>query len=274
MEGDSHGSRRCRSPDRTSHPMIWCLSELSCSSKGDRLGVSSDVELSELNILSGIPQFYWASCNTKSGLWVEERPDYWGGMGMRTLSADAHNRALSAAREVLVNSGILGFTVDAVATRSGVAKTTIYRHWSCRDTLLADTIVASLPMLPTPSTGALRTDLGQLLALVFARIQAPGFRSVVVDLWAAEIRSPALRVAKDALLERGRKPLFELLERAQDRGELAQHLDYDLSADLVGGTVLSRMLVRCSPVSELELGKMAIALTAALKAIASKPERC
>lgn len=95
---------------------------------------------------------------------------------------------------------------------------------------------------------------------------------MVVDLWAVEIRSPAMRAAKNALLELGRRPLFELLQRSQDRGELAQHLDYDLSANLVGGTVLSRMLVRRSPASELELNQMAIALTAALKAIASKPE--
>src|SRR5919198_1676494 len=40
--------------------------------------------------------------------------------------------------ELLSEEGLAGVTVDAVARRSGVAKTTIYRHWPSREALLLD----------------------------------------------------------------------------------------------------------------------------------------
>ncbi|KHF34924.1 Bacterial regulatory protein, tetR family [Paenibacillus sp. P1XP2] len=43
-----------------------------------------------------------------------------------------HN-VLTTAFELLSEGGVNGFTVDEVARRSGVAKTTIYRHWPTRE---------------------------------------------------------------------------------------------------------------------------------------------
>ena len=50
----------------------------------------------------------------------------------------SRERVLEAAQELLAQSGVGGFTVDEVARRSGVAKTTIYRHWPSREALVLD----------------------------------------------------------------------------------------------------------------------------------------
>lgn len=57
---------------------------------------------------------------------------------------------ITAARELLVEGGPSAVTVDAVVARSGVAKSTIYRHWESRDDLLVGVMQACAPNVPTP----------------------------------------------------------------------------------------------------------------------------
>jgi AcrR family transcriptional regulator len=64
----------------------------------------------------------------------------------------ARSRAavLEAGVELLVEGGPNAVTVEAVVQRSGVAKTTIYRHWSSRDDLVVDVIGEVVGTAPTP----------------------------------------------------------------------------------------------------------------------------
>jgi AcrR family transcriptional regulator len=43
---------------------------------------------------------------------------------------------LNAGIDLLAERGYPGFTIDAIVARTGIAKTTIYRHWPSRDSLL------------------------------------------------------------------------------------------------------------------------------------------
>ena len=47
------------------------------------------------------------------------------------------NAVMAAAADLVVEQGPAGLTVDAVVARSGVAKSTVYRHWATRDELVA-----------------------------------------------------------------------------------------------------------------------------------------
>ncbi len=59
--------------------------------------------------------------------------------------ARSRAKLLAAATELLVESGPRAVTVDAVAERSGVAKSTLYRHWASRDELLVDVMRSHVP---------------------------------------------------------------------------------------------------------------------------------
>ena len=81
----------------------------------------------------------------------------------------ARSRAavLRSARELLIAGGPGAVTVDAVVARSGVAKSTIYRHWASRDDLLLAVIEDCAPWIvpPDPAQGfamAFRDLVGQL----------------------------------------------------------------------------------------------------------------
>ena len=52
---------------------------------------------------------------------------------------------LDAARSLLAEKGFAGTTVEAIATRAGVGKATIYRRWPTREALLLAVTTADLP---------------------------------------------------------------------------------------------------------------------------------
>ena len=47
----------------------------------------------------------------------------------RPRSDEARRKVLDAARDLIVERGVANLRIEDVAARSGVAKTTIYRHW-------------------------------------------------------------------------------------------------------------------------------------------------
>jgi AcrR family transcriptional regulator len=61
---------------------------------------------------------------------------------------------LAAGAELLRSGGVDAVTVEAVTATSGVAKTTVYRHWPTRDHLLAAVVESCLPRLAPPAAGA------------------------------------------------------------------------------------------------------------------------
>lgn len=76
---------------------------------------------------------------------------------------------VAAATALLVEAGPQAVTVDAVAARSGVAKSTMYRHWTSRTDMLVDVIRANAPTVDPPDLDygfepALRTLIGQIAA--------------------------------------------------------------------------------------------------------------
>ncbi|MGB3735046.1 MAG: TetR/AcrR family transcriptional regulator [Ilumatobacter sp.] len=64
--------------------------------------------------------------------------------------ARSRAKILAAATDLLVESGARSVTVDAVEAASGVAKSTLYRHFSSRDDLLVAVVRSSLPDITEP----------------------------------------------------------------------------------------------------------------------------
>lgn len=81
------------------------------------------------------------------------------------------NAVMQAAADLVVEQGPSGLTIDAVVARSGVAKSTVYRHWATRDELVAAVFANCAPHLdpPDPALGfdaALRSLAYEFVALL------------------------------------------------------------------------------------------------------------
>jgi AcrR family transcriptional regulator len=75
-------------------------------------------------------------------------------------TAAVRDAVLRAAADLLVEHGLEGIELTAVAQRAGVGKSTVYRRWASVPGLVADLLADMADTSsPRPSTGALRTDL-------------------------------------------------------------------------------------------------------------------
>ncbi|RZQ59398.1 TetR/AcrR family transcriptional regulator [Amycolatopsis suaedae] len=154
----------------------------------------------------------------------------------------------AATLELLTEVGYDGLTIEGVAARSGVNKTTIYRWWPSKDALLGSAMVeADVLAIRLPDTGSLRGDLESLLRQIAALLTGPDTSPVVTALLGAATHRPELgEVVRRFFADRlGRElPMFE---RAVRRGELRDGVDPATVMDLLAGAVWVRALLRGQP---------------------------
>lgn len=153
---------------------------------------------------------------------------------------------LTAALELLAECGYSRLTVEGVALRAGVAKTSLYRRWSTKESLILDAVVtvgfAERPEVP--DTGSLHRDMASYLDAWtrFRRTQA----------WASEILAHAelkqgLRQRLGDGLTAGHRTI---IERAVDRGELPPHTDVELLATLPMALIHQHFVLTGKPADE------------------------
>jgi len=93
---------------------------------------------------------------------------------------------------LLSEAGLAGVTVDEVARRSGVAKTTIYRHWPSRQALLLGVCGRMGPHFDLPDGGSLPKDLHALAQRVVEQLLAGSYAAILVSLMDAAECDPDL----------------------------------------------------------------------------------
>ena len=142
---------------------------------------------------------------------------------------------LAATYELLTEAGVGGLSVDAVARRSGVAKTTIYRHWPSRSALVLDACSRLRPQPDVPDTGSLRQDLLALATDLASRLRSARWPAVLPSIIDAAERDPEL-ADLHARLHAGMIMAFQVVvERGQRRGELSPRRDpSEVIASVIG----------------------------------------
>lgn len=158
-------------------------------------------------------------------------------------------KLLAAATDLIVEAGPQALTVDAVAERSGVAKSTLYRHWPSREALMIDVLRSHVPDIPEPDPG-----LGfeaQLRGLVRALAEAftdPEWARIVPALFALKHHVPGV----EELTEADRDEQVALLRRALDTGAAEGVVPPGLDPDVVAVTLVGPMLM-CVLTGDTEL---------------------
>ncbi|MFG2512111.1 TetR/AcrR family transcriptional regulator [Streptomyces sp. NPDC048584] len=176
----------------------------------------------------------------------------------RPRSAAADTAILAATRAALVELGWSKLTLSDVATRAGVAKTTLYRRWAGKNELVVDAVAELFDELTLPDRGSLAADI-EGVVLQFATILArPEARNGLMAVVAESTRDDALRERiRASIVDRQKRLVLAGRARAQARGELPPESDaeeasrtVDLIFDMVAGAVVHRTLVSAEPADE------------------------
>ena len=160
----------------------------------------------------------------------------------RALRGNATTEALRrAVRGMLEELGYQALTIEGVAARSGVAKTSIYRRWQSKAEMVFDLMLHSSDELPPlEDRGSLSGDLDAIAARVVALVAGPLGRRIFPGFIGDAAGDPALmeRLRNTIVLD-GRNQITRVLERSVRRGELADtEAVADLQAVLIGAVLM------------------------------------
>jgi len=170
----------------------------------------------------------------------------------RDLGMDA--AVLQATIELLAEGGLQRTTIDAVATRAGVARATVYLRWPTRDALLAAAARQALGQPVYPLTGDLATDLTTGARRARTALAQPLFRAIFPELARGLLaRSPATAYNEIAP---NRQRLAEELRTTADAAGFRDDVDPALPFDLIVGATLNHLLATGDTPPEEDMARM------------------
>jgi AcrR family transcriptional regulator len=168
-----------------------------------------------------------------------------GGRSARVVS-----EVLSATLEEFAQQGYAGLSVEAVALRAGVNKTTIYRRWPDKAALVGAALASLRDDDPEPpDTGSLREDLRRVLQHWAEQMETPRRRAIMQSLVVANTDPEMQAIVRRMRAERPAIPQI-VFERAFKRRELPRGSDTQLIAAALLGPLHSRSAWKREPVNE------------------------
>lgn len=159
---------------------------------------------------------------------------------------------LEATRQLLVERGYSGTSIDAIATRAGVGRPAIYRRWPSKAHIVNDAVY---PVLDTDrdadidaelgTSGAMPGQIRDLVHGAVALFASPATRAGVPGLISELRTDDALR---DTLVVRQLAgvavELRRRLDAAAEAGEIRSGVDADTLLDVLGGAAIFALCIR------------------------------
>jgi AcrR family transcriptional regulator len=196
---------------------------------------------------------------------AEERPYGTVRVGGRTARVRA--AVFEAAFLELGVRGYGGASIEDIAARAGVHKTTIYRRWETKDKLLAAALrdLVDIKVL-TPDTGSIETDLREFARWIVGVLTSDVGAAAVSVLFSDAGRLPEIAEIKRELFVERHKLAAPMVERAIKRGELPVGTDSRELIGLVAAPIYYRLLVTSEPINPAVADRAAVAALAAARA--------
>ncbi len=180
-------------------------------------------------------------------------------------------RILDCALAEVAESGYGGLSLERVADRAGVAKTTVWRRWPTKAALVQSAFEASVTrVIGDEPDGPLRPTLVVLLKRLGAHLTSDVGRGLFAALASAS-GSEELGAILDEVRERGEALPRRLIKRAIRRGELPPHVDVALTFDMLIGALKHRIFHVRKPVSDAYLRRLVDATLGGVAALAEDP---
>ncbi len=189
----------------------------------------------------------------------------------RPRSEEARRRVIETTIEALLEFGVDGLTMEEIAERSGVAKSTIYRHFGTREHLLAESVRTCVVEQSTPDSGSLADDLTELFTRYDESEATKRLNELIPALIDAARRDAAMKEVLDALLVERQRPMRTVLKLAQGRGEIDPDLDLDVAVAVLIGPFTYRRMVQDAEITDDFVAAVVRTGIAALRSTAPAP---
>jgi AcrR family transcriptional regulator len=166
----------------------------------------------------------------------------------RPRRPETDDAIVRAALELIREAGPEAVNVAAIASRAGLARTTIYRRYRNREELLR----VALEHVTARGEPPTHADVGDKVDWVLARteevldhgIGLGGVASVLVG------DDPAFGAELRRALEEALRPVKDQIDVDRQQGRLAEHVDADALVTLLLGSYLAETLLRGTPTDD------------------------
>ena len=164
----------------------------------------------------------------------------------------ARSRAavLEATLALLGDRGFAGLSIDAISKASGVARTTIYRHWSSLGEIVYEAASAASPPPAVPHSEDPWADISQFVHDLAKRLRTSDWGRIFPTLVDAAARDSVIYELQTQRSRERRGVLVGLVPRAQAAGAIAPDADADFLAEMLSGPLFARLFISHLPLDE------------------------
>ncbi|MFJ3959149.1 TetR/AcrR family transcriptional regulator [Arthrobacter sp. NPDC090010] len=166
-------------------------------------------------------------------------------------SSRATEKIQDAAWEIFMERGLPGVSIEEIAGRAGVAKTTVYRWWPNKSAVLMDALSRRLaPKVVFEAAGSAREDVMRQIELVIELFNNPvgrGYLSLIAESTHDAELADALR---ERYIAGRREAAVERLRRGVEQGELPAETDLEMLVDSLYGALYYNALVAHAPLDK------------------------
>ncbi len=157
--------------------------------------------------------------------------------------ARSRARVLDAATHLLVEGGPSALTVDAIAARSSVAKSTLYRHWSSIDDLVVDVLGHNLQTTHVPDgVEGFEPSMRALMHEIAARGADPEWQKILPALFTLKLHTSAIETMADDDQNEQLSVLSNVLDLGVAEGRLPADIEPEFALyQLIGPIVLATL---------------------------------
>lgn len=166
----------------------------------------------------------------------------------RPRSIQSDRVILQATLELLAEVGFDRLSIEAIAARAKVGKTTIYRRYPGKEELVANAIESIRAEVIIPDTGSLDSDINALIENAAQITLTPlGRKSVGMIISSASSNSEFAQIYWTRYLQPRRQAFAIVIDRAKARNEVKADLDSDLVFDTMSGIMLYALIFQPTP---------------------------
>ncbi|WP_371795108.1 TetR/AcrR family transcriptional regulator [Streptomyces sp. NBC_01718] len=168
----------------------------------------------------------------------------------RPLDDGTTTAILDATLELWGEVGYAAVTVDAVATRSGVSKPTVYRRWSAKRELLIAAIERFVVPADVPDLGTFRDEVTEFLRNRAEMYRQPRVRRMMAGVVAACTEDAEFHGEVQQFLDRFPAAMRLIIQRGIARGEVRPDTDVDMLTAMINGSFYYRTIIEQKGVDE------------------------
>lgn len=162
----------------------------------------------------------------------------------RPRSEATHRAILDAAYDILVETGLKSFSIEAVASRAGVARTTIYRRWPDKSLLVNESFLKAFqPQLSFTQTESPSDDFRAFLASLARTLSGPNGRIAASVVAQAQSEPGTQQIFLENFSQPLRRHSSALLQAGIERKQFRDDLDVARVLDAAIGAVYLRLLL-------------------------------